>query len=103
MKYPKPSALLPSSAHPGHITPNIVYSLGFRLLRICSTQEKFEQRLLELKNDFLKPRNYKPKLIDGEFEKVKAISGNTFKEKRKEALKKKEREPKDKNRIIAPD
>ena len=35
----KPSALLPSSAHPGHITKNIVYSMDFRLLRICSFEE----------------------------------------------------------------
>ena len=34
----KPRALLPSSAHPGHITSNIVYSMGFRLMRICSTE-----------------------------------------------------------------
>ena len=29
----KPTALLQSSAHPGHIVPNIVYSMVFRLLR----------------------------------------------------------------------
>jgi hypothetical protein len=43
----KPTALLPSSSHPGHITTNIVYSLWFRLLRICSTEERFEFRLEE--------------------------------------------------------
>ena len=48
----KPTALLPSSAHPGHITPNIVYSMAFRLLRICSTETKFEVRLKELKYGF---------------------------------------------------
>ena len=79
----KPTALLPSSAHPGHITPNIVYSLGFRLLRICSDEEKFEERLTELKNDFLKPRNYKPKLIDAEFEKVRAITDGNYEDKRR--------------------
>ena len=26
----KPTALLPSSAHPGHIAKNIVYSMGFQ-------------------------------------------------------------------------
>ena len=35
----------PDSSHPGHITKNIVYSMGFRLLRICSSGEKFEYRL----------------------------------------------------------
>ena len=54
----KPTALLPSSAHPGHITPNIIYSMAFRILRICSEEENFEKRLLELKNNFLIPRNY---------------------------------------------
>ena len=60
----KPSALLPSSSHPKHITANIAYSLAFRLLRICSSAELFEDRLKELKNDFLKPRHFKAKLID---------------------------------------
>ena len=41
----KPTALLPSSAHPGHISSNIVYSMAFRLLRICSEEEDFEKRL----------------------------------------------------------
>ena len=45
----KPTALLPSSAHPGHITHNIVYSMAFRLLRICSTEDSFEKRLEALK------------------------------------------------------
>ena len=30
----KPRALLPSSAHPAHITTNIIYSMAFRLIRI---------------------------------------------------------------------
>ena len=42
----KPTALLPSSAHPGHIIHNIVYSMAFRLVRICSSEEI-------LKRDFL--------------------------------------------------
>ena len=41
-------------------------------------------------------------MIDSEFEKVRAIPGVNFKEKRQEALKKVIREPKDKKRIIAP-
>ena len=41
----KPRALLPSSAHPNHISNNIVYSMAFRLLRICDSDEKFENQL----------------------------------------------------------
>ena len=48
----KPSSLLPSSSHPNHITANIAYSLAFRLLRICSSEDLFEERLKELRNDF---------------------------------------------------
>ena len=90
----KPTALLPSSAHPGHITHNIVYSMGFRILRICSEEENFKKRLSELKHQFLMPRNYKSKLIDDQFSRLRDLPGLDYKEKRKEALKKvkKERE-----------
>ena len=98
----KPTALLPSSAHPGHITNNIVYSMAFRILRICSEQEIFEKRLDELKNEFLIPRNYKAKLIDEQFSRIKNLPGIDFKEKRKEALKKVKKQTKQSNRIIAP-
>ena len=52
----KPRALLPSSGHPGHITHNIVYSMAFMLLRICSRKTIFEERLEDLKTNFLIPR-----------------------------------------------
>ena len=42
----KPRALLPSSAHPSHITTNIIYSMAFRLLRICNKEEDFEKNYL---------------------------------------------------------
>ena len=84
-------ALLPSSAHPGHITTNIVYSMEFRLLRICSTEEYFEKRLIELKSDFLLPRNYHPKVVDSQFKRVKNLPGENYCEKRKLALVKKEK------------
>jgi hypothetical protein len=87
----KPTALLPSSAHPGHITNNIVYSMAFRLLRICSSEENFEKRLKELKEDFLLPRNYNSKIIDAQFSRVKNLPGENFQEKRKISLKKKEK------------
>ena len=76
--------------------------MGFRLLRICSSQETFEYRLGELKKDFLLPRGYKSKLIDEGFRKIKDLPGNTFEEKRNEALKKKIKEDKNKGRIIVP-
>ena len=78
----KPRALLPSSAHPGHITSNIVYSMAFRLLRICSTEEKFELRLNELKNDFLIPRQYNSKVIDAQFNRIRNLPGDNFTERR---------------------
>jgi hypothetical protein len=98
----KPSALLPSSAHPGHITPNIVYSMGFRLLRICSSEEKFESRLQQLKTEFLMPRNYKPSLIESQFDRVRELPGENFSEKRRGALEKIENQAKNHQRIIAP-
>ena len=95
----KPSALLPSSAHPNHITANIAFSLAFRLLRICSDEDLFKRRLEELKNEFLIPRNFKPKLIDAEFEKVRNLPGSSFKARRKQALLKVKRNVKDPQRI----
>ena len=76
--------LLPSSCHPGHITKNIPYSLGYRLLRLCSERESFLKRLNELKDDLIS-RDYKSKLIDSAFEKVMKIT-------RQEALKKVQRD-----------
>ena len=84
----KPRALLPSSAHPNHITSNIVYSMCFRLLRICDTEELFEERAAELKNDFLLPRGYKSRLVEAQFDRVRKLPGENYKEKRKLALEK---------------
>ena len=93
-----PSALLPSSAHPGHISPNIVFSMAFRLLRICSTSELFEKRLTELKTEVLIPRQYKVSVIESAFNKIRKITCE-------EALKKKQKSEKEKKvekRIICP-
>ena len=98
----KPTALLPSSSHPGHITPNIVYSMGYRLLRICSTPESFEFRLKELKENFLIPRGYKSKLIDGQFERLRNLPGTDYIEKRNLCLEKKMKENNHEDRIIVP-
>ena len=101
----KPTALLPSSAHPGHITQNIIYSMAFRLLRICSSEESFETRLEELKSDFLIPRNYHRKIIDAQFSRIRNLPGTNYEERRKKSLEKKEKKKKnseDLNRVIAP-
>ena len=90
---------MPSSAHPVHITPNIVYSMGFRLLRICSSEEKFKSRLQQLKTEFLMPRNYNLSLIESEFDRVR---DDDFSKKRRGALKFFEKQAKNHHRIIAP-
>ena len=61
--------LLPSSCHPGHITKNIPYSLGYRLLRICSNRETFKLRLEELRQNLLL-RSYNPKVIQNAFDRI---------------------------------
>ena len=61
------------------LTKNIPYSLAYRLLRICSKPEVFQQRLLELKDDLIS-RSYHIKVIEQAFERIKGIS-------RSEALK----------------
>ena len=98
----KPRALLPSSAHPGHITSNIVYSMAFRLIRICSTEEKFESRLAELKTNFLIPRQYISKVIDAQFNRIRNLPGNGYLERRKKTLENKEKKPAENPRIVAP-
>ena len=75
--------------------------MAFILLRICDTEEKFEERLSELKNGFLIPRNYKSKLIDLQFSKVRNLPGTTYSEKRNFKLLKKHR-VKDSDGVIAP-
>ena len=76
----KVSYLLPSSCHPGHITQNIPYSLGYRLKRICSVPQDYTKRVSELKENLLS-RNYSEKVIDNAFTRLDLIS-------REEALKK---------------
>ena len=74
----------------------------FRLLRICSSEASFELRQKELKESFLLPRGYKGKIIDEAFRKIDELPGQTFTERRQEALKKKEKEDKNKDRIVVP-
>ena len=47
--------------------------MAFRLLRICSGEENFNKRLTELKEEFLMPRGYKPKIIDGQFKRISEL------------------------------
>ena len=65
--------LLLSSCHPAHQTKSIIYSLAFRLRRLCSNDETFETRLQELKNDLIS-RQYHPKLVDLEFLKARKVT-----------------------------
>ena len=50
----------------------------------------------------MKPRNFKPKLINTEFEKVRNLPGNTFRERRKQALMKVTKGVQNAGRIVAP-
>jgi hypothetical protein len=72
--------LMPQSCHPSFICRNIPYSLGYRLLRICSSSVNFEKRLKELKANLLS-RGYTNKIISNAFDKLKSMT-------RIEALKK---------------
>ena len=76
--------------------------MGFRLLRICSSEDVFEKRLAELKSDFLIPRNYHPKVIEAEFKKVRNLPGNNFNERRSSSLEKKKPKERGTTRLTAP-
>lgn len=68
-----PQYLLPSSTHPPHCTKNIPYSLGYRLLRICSDPETLKMRIEELR-EMLIHRGYSKNIISGAFTKLSATS-----------------------------
>ena len=68
----KNSYLLPSSCHPGHVTKNIPFSLGYRLLRICWCDELLDERLAEL-TGVLEERGYRRRSIQDAFRRVKEI------------------------------
>ena len=95
-----PRSLLPSSSHPGHVTQGIVYSMGYKLLRICSSEELFEEGLVELR-ERLVTRQYHPKIIDQQLKKVKDLPGDTYKEKRDKALEEREKTKNVEDRVIA--
>ena len=58
-----------------------------------------KKRLSELKEDLLIPRGYKASIIDGQFKRILELPGHSYFDKRKEALKKKERNQGDNKRI----
>ena len=64
--------LLPSSCHPKSTTANLPYSSALRIVRICTTSETRDKRLLELKDLFLK-RGYKENIIDKAIEKARKV------------------------------
>ena len=77
--------------------------MAFRLLRICSEESTFEKRIQELKSNFLLPRNYHAKVIDGQFSQIRNLPGENFTERRIKALEKKIfKQSEKKDRVIAP-
>ena len=76
--------------------------MAFRLLRICSRENIFEERLEDLKTNFLIPRNYHSKIIEAEFKKIRNLPGANFQEKRINSLEKKIQKDKQTNRLTAP-
>ena len=64
--------LLTSSCHPSHCTKNIPFSLGLRIVRICSDPLDRDHRLSELKT-LLQDRGYSERNIDAAISKAKKI------------------------------
>ena len=65
--------LLRESCHPAGVTASIPYSLGLRIVRICSKNENRDLRLSELKNILLQ-RGYPKQLIERGIEKARKVS-----------------------------
>jgi hypothetical protein len=64
--------LLPSSCHPKQTTKSIPYSLGLRIVRICSEPINREIRLEELKVSLMK-RDHKEENIDTSLRRAKRV------------------------------
>jgi hypothetical protein len=64
--------LLTSSCHPIGCTKNIPYSLGLRIVRICSNEQSRDKRLAELK-DMLLARKYPERLVDSAIDRARAV------------------------------
>ena len=65
--------LLTDSCHPIGCTKNIPYSLGLRIVRICSSTEDRDKRLNELKN-LLLDRDYPERLVTSAIDKARSVS-----------------------------
>ena len=68
----KNSYLLPSSAHPSHITQNAPFSHALRLKRICWSDTLFEKRVEELKADLIS-RGYSPRSLSDSINRARQI------------------------------
>ena len=55
-----------------------------------------------MKNNFLKPRGYSPKMIEEQFENIRNLPVDSFIERRQLCLEKKKKENKKEDRIIVP-
>jgi hypothetical protein len=64
--------LLTSSCHPAQTCANIPFSLGLRIVRICSSIEQRDERLLELK-EMLSSRGYSDRMIKSAIERARHI------------------------------
>ena len=77
--YRKPSDrnkyLLPSSAHPSHVTKSTPYSLALRIVRNCTEPEARDRRLQELK-EILLARDYKLNIVNDCIRKARAVPRN---------------------------
>ena len=65
---------------PSHVTRISVYSLALRLRRICFTEDRIEQRALELKDKLL-DRGYKETMVQAEIQRAREVPRNVALEK----------------------
>ena len=71
--------------------------------RICSVEDTYKERLQELRDNLLIPRNYLPQIIDAQFKRIIQLPGNSYCGRRSMALERKTtNKTKTKTRIIAP-
>ena len=64
--------LLPSSCHPRQTTKSIPFSLGLRIVRICSDKEDRDKRLSELRERLL-ARDYTSEMVNTALAKARAV------------------------------
>ena len=64
--------LMLSSCHPKQTTKTIPFSLALRIVRVCSSQEERDKRLIELK-DRLLARDYNRGLVQAALDKAREV------------------------------